>query len=315
MHCFTVRDIIPFLSGSDQIIGDLSRSFSTLDDMNNVKASSLDWLNQSCSDTKAYIEKSLAKTIIVSHSNHAVIEGLNLDKTFVFTDNPILLFSRIARGLFRSEIDYTIDSHSLINPMSMISGRVFIGAFTIIGQAILSDGCVIMDHCTIGDNVEIGANVFIKSGSRIGNEGFGFVCNKLGELEKFPQVGCVKISDNVEIGANTCIDRGSLSTTEIGSGTKIDNLCQIAHNVIIGKNCFIAGNVSIGGSCKIGNNVQIGPSVTILQGLKIGDNAFISMGSIVTKNIKTGQRVIGYPAMDMGKFVIERNKIKHLIDE
>ncbi|HOR30674.1 MAG TPA: UDP-3-O-(3-hydroxymyristoyl)glucosamine N-acyltransferase, partial [Candidatus Syntrophosphaera thermopropionivorans] len=152
----------------------------------------------------------------------------------------------------------------------------------------------------------------IKNGARIGQTGFGFVKNEKGEWEKFPQIGNVIIEDNVEIGANTCIDRGALSTTTIGYGTKIDNLVEIAHNVQIGKNCIITGNVSIAGSCIIGDEVWIGPSVTINNGLKIGSKSFISIGSVIIKNLPPSSDVIGNPAEPKELYVKKRNALSKI---
>jgi len=312
MKEYTVNDIVPYLTVNDHIVGDLERRFNSLDDAESVQQNSLDWLNESCLDPEIYLKNTLAKTIIVSTALHDLVANLSLDKTVIFSDNPKLLFARIARALFVQRMDYAIESSAIIEQLAQIEDDVYIGHLTYIGKAIIKTGSIIMENCTIGDQVEIGHDVFIKSGARIGNQGFGFVRNAQDELEKFPQIGSVRIYDDVEIGANTCIDRGALSVTIIGRGSKIDNLCQIAHNVCIGENCFIAGNVSIAGRCKIGNNVHIGPSVTINQGLEIGDNAFISMGSVVTRNVKKGQRVIGYPAIDTERFVNERYRMSHL---
>jgi len=218
----------------------------------------------------------------------------------------MLLFSRIARDLFVKMPEPGIHNSAYIHPEAIIGENVHIGAFCYISKCSIGANTIILNNVNIEDGVSIGENVYIKNGARIGQTGFGFVKNEMGEWEKFPQIGNVIIEDNVEIGANTCIDRGALSTTTIGYGTKIDNLVQIAHNVRIGRNCIITGNVSIAGSCNIGDNVWIGASSTIKNGLNIGSNTFISMGSVVINNLPPNSDVIGYPAEPKELFVKKR---------
>lgn len=136
----------------------------------------------------------------------------------------------------------------------------------------------------------------IEAGARIGNEGFGFEKDDNHQWTRFPHFGKVIIHNNVYIGANTCIDRGTLGDTVIGTGTKIDNLVHIAHNVVIGCNCLIIAQSMIGGSATIGDNVYIAPGCVIRDHINIGNNSFIGMGSLVTKDIPEGQVWMGSPA-------------------
>ncbi len=117
-----------------------------------------------------------------------------------------------------------------------------------------------------------------------------------------PQLGRVIIGDDVEIGANTCIDRGTSMDTEIGDGTKLDNLVQVAHNVRIGKGCFITSQVGIAGSSEIGNHVMMGGQSGISGHLKVGDGAKVAAQSGITKNIPPGETVVGFPATDSKRF-------------
>ena len=155
----------------------------------------------------------------------------------------------------------------------------------------------------VGPNVTlqtclIGSRTVIHAGVRIGEDGFGFSLGKNGHL-KIPQLGRVIIEDDVEIGANTTIDRGAGPDTVIGSGTKIDNLVQIAHNVKIGRNCIIASQVGISGSTEIGDFVMFGGQAGLIGHLKIGDGAQIAAQSGVLRNIKSGEKVGGTPAVPM----------------
>jgi UDP-3-O-[3-hydroxymyristoyl] glucosamine N-acyltransferase len=145
----------------------------------------------------------------------------------------------------------------------------------------------------------IGNNVVIHAGSVIGGDGFGFAPQADGSFKKVPQIGNVVVEDNVEIGANTTIDRGTIGSTLIKSGAKLDNLLQIAHNVEIGTNSVIAAQAGISGSTKVGNNVMIGGQVGIVGHLQIADGSKINAQSGVSKSIKTpNTAVTGSPAYD-----------------
>ena len=293
---YKVCDIQKYLNSDDIIYGSMDRYFTNVSDINNVKEDTLDWIHPNNLEPKNYLDNSKANVIIAPKSLQSYSNSFPPEKTIILTDNPMLLFSRITRDLFVKMPEPGIHPTTYIHPEAIIVENVHIGAFCYIGKCSIGVDTIILNNVTIEDGVTIGENVYIKNGARIGQTGFGFVKNDIGEWEKFPQMGKVIIQDNVEIGANTCIDRGALSTTVIGYGTKIDNLGEIAHNVQIGKNCIITGNVCIGGSCIIGDDVWIGPSVTINNGLKIGSKSFISIGSVIIKNLPPNSEVIGNPA-------------------
>ena len=303
---YSVKDITKYLSKEDIVLGNLENMFSKLADVAHINEESLDWIHSSSRYPYQYLLNSKANVIIAPKSLQSCSDSFPPEKTIILTDNPMLLFSRIARDLFFKMPEPGIHNSAYIHPEAIIGENVHIGAFCYIGKCSIGANTIILNNVTIEDEVSIGENVYIKNGARIGQTGFGFVKNEMGEWEKFPQIGDVIIEDNVEIGANTCIDRGALSTTTIGYGTKIDNLVQIAHNVRIGKNCIITGNVSIAGSCNIGDNVWIGASSTLKNGLNIGPNSFISMGSVVINNLPPNSDVIGYPAEPKELFVKKR---------
>ena len=144
-------------------------------------------------------------------------------------------------------------------------------------------------------DVKIGKNVVVKPHAVIGFDGFGFRYEK-GMLVNFPHYGTVVLKDDVYIGSSTCVDRGTLGDTIIGEGTKIDNLCHIAHNVVTGKNCRIIANAVLCGSVVLGNNVWVSPGAVIRDGVTVGDNVVVGLGSVVTKNIPSNVVVIGVPA-------------------
>ena len=150
-------------------------------------------------------------------------------------------------------------------------------------------GVILREHITVG------ARVIIQPGAVIGSDGYGFVAVE-GKHVKLPQVGTVVIGDDVEIGSNVTIDRARFDKTVIGEGTKIDNLVQIAHNVIIGKHCLIVAQAGVSGSTRIGDHVILAGQAGIVGHLTIGDGAVVTAQSGVSKDIKAGEQVFGSPA-------------------
>jgi UDP-3-O-[3-hydroxymyristoyl] glucosamine N-acyltransferase len=137
----------------------------------------------------------------------------------------------------------------------------------------------------------------IHSGTVIGADGFGFSPDrKTGKLRKIPQIGNVVIGDDVEIGANVAIDRASVGSTTIGSGTKIDNLVQLAHGVKVGKNCILVSQVGVAGSSELGNNVVLGGQVGLVGHIKLGDGVQVGAQSGIMSDVPAGTVMFGYPA-------------------
>ena len=196
--------------------------------------------------------------------------------------------------------------------------NIYVGAFAYLGEnVIISNGVKIYPNAYIGNNVFIGndttihpgvkiyhdciigKNVVIHAGTVIGGDGFGFAPQVDGSFKKVPQTGNVIIEDNVEIGSNVTIDRATIGSTIIRNGAKLDNLLQIAHNVVIGSNSVIAALTGISGSTKVGNNVMIGGQAGIAGHLTIADGSKINGQSGVSKSIKTpNTAVTGTPAYD-----------------
>ena len=181
-----------------------------------------------------------------------------------------------------------------IQPLAVIEAGAQIGDDTIIGagsyvghETIIGSACHIYPHVTIRERSRIGSRVIIHSGAAIGADGFGFEMID-GRQEKIQQLGIVQIDDDVEIGANTTVDRARFGRTWIQQGVKIDNLVQIAHNVVIGKNTVIAAQTGIAGSVQIGQRVLIGGQAGIIGHIEIGDNTAIGAQSGISKNISGG---------------------------
>src|SRR5438477_11301559 len=182
----------------------------------------------------------------------------------------------------------SIQPHAVIEAGARIGDCTVIGAGTYIGhETIIGPACVIYPRVTIRERTRIGSGVIVHSGAVIGADGFGFevVDGRQGKIQQF---GIVQIDDDVEIGANTTIDRARFGRTWIQQGAKIDNLVQIAHNVIIGKNSVIAAQVGVAGSVRIGERVMIGGQAGIIGHIEIGDATMIGAQTGVSKSLKGG---------------------------
>ena len=195
----------------------------------------------------------------------------------------------------RLEQGVTVDPGAVIGPHAEIGSGTLIGAHAVIGaQVRIGRDCAIASHVSLSHCL-IGNRVIIHPGVRVGQDGFGFAMSARGHL-KVPQVGRVIIQDDVEIGANSTIDRGANRDTQIGEGTKIDNLVQIAHNVSIGRHCILVAQSGIAGSTELADFVAIGGQSGIAGHLRIGAGAQIAGHSGVMHDIPARQRWGGTPA-------------------
>lgn len=192
-----------------------------------------------------------------------------------------------------------VGKKSVVGEGSQIYPQVYIGEFVTIGKnCILYPGVKIYAGCKIGDNCILHSNVVI------GSDGFGFAPTPDGSYKKIPQTGNVVIEDDVEIGANTVIDRATMGSTVIEKGVKLDNLIQIAHNVVVGSNTVMAAQCGIAGSTKIGKNCMFGGQVGIAGHLTIADNTKIGAQAGIMSNIKEeGKTLLGSPALDAKEFM------------
>ena len=225
-----------------------------------------------------------------------------------------------------------ISPHAVVEANVQLDDNVYIGAFAVIGENVsVGEGSVILAGAYIGNNVKmgkncriypyaviyddtvIGDNVIIHSGAIIGADGFGYKFRNHAHV-KVPQVGNVVIDDNVEIGANTCIDRGSLGSTTIGMGSKIDNLVQVAHNNKVGKHVIMCGLTGVSGSCTIEDYAILAGSSGIADHVTIGQAAVVMARSGVAGNVAAGTQVFGSPAKDKRTAYKEQVAISKLPD-
>jgi UDP-3-O-[3-hydroxymyristoyl] glucosamine N-acyltransferase len=180
---------------------------------------------------------------------------------------------------------------------AVLGDRVNLHAGAHVGaRVVIGDDTVIYPNVTVLDRCVIGQRVIIHSGTVVGSDGFGFAQDG-DSYFKIPQVGIVQIDDDVEIGANCTIDRATMGKTWIQRGVKIDNLVQVAHNVVVGENSIIIAQVGISGSTKLGKNVILAGQVGIIGHLEIGDGVQVGAQSGVGKSIPAGQIVSGSPAI------------------
>jgi len=195
-----------------------------------------------------------------------------------------------------------IDPTAFVGPCCVVGDKVQVGAKSVLqgcshigAETRIGEDSHIFPNVTIYPGTEIGNRVRIHSGTVIGSDGFGYVLDQ-GTHLKVPQIGNVIIRDDVEIGANVTIDRGALGPTVVNKGTKIDNLVQIGHNVVIGEHCLVVSQVGIAGSTRLGNYVILAGQAGLAGHLKIGNRVSVAAQSGVMTNIPDGEKWLGSPA-------------------
>jgi len=228
----------------------------------------------------------------------------------------------IAAGIHPSAIvapDAEIAENVSIGPLAVIGPRARIGTGTTIhahvtigADTAIGRDCLLHPGVRIGDRVIVGDRTILQHNASIGADGFSYVTTEHGgvrgaeaaggagtntALLRINSVGTVVLGDDVEVGANSAIDRATIAATRIGRNTKIDNLVQIAHNVVIGENCLICGMVGISGSVTIGDRVVLGGGVGVADHVTIGEDAVIAAGSGVGSNVAAASIMAGYPAV------------------
>lgn len=256
------------------------------------------------------IQETRASAVITSRD----ISGAS--KPIIRTDNPSLAFARLVSVILPSQIQHPKGIHpTAILGKDVVLGRdVALGPYAVIADnAVIGDKTIIYSGCFVGHDTKIGSNcliysnvslrekviignrVIIHSGTVIGSDGFGFA-NVEGAYQHIPQIGTVVIEDDVDIGSNVTIDRARFDKTIIGRGTKIDNLVQVAHNVIIGENSIIVAQAGISGSTSLGKGVTLAGQAGLVGHITVGDGAIVAAQAGVTKSIPANTMVSGYPA-------------------
>ena len=237
------------------------------------------------------------------------------EKVLIRVPSARVAFAQVL-PLFFPEANFSAGIHpsSVVSPSAQVDPSAYIGPHCSVedqarigARSVIQDGSFIGAGCVLGEEVRIfprvtiypgsklGSRVRIHSGSVIGADGFGYVLDQ-GRHVKIPQVGDVIIGDDVEIGAGVTVDRGALGSTCIGSGSKIDNLVQIAHNVVIGEHCILVSQVGIAGSTCMGDYVTLAGQVGVAGHLKIGSHVIVGAKAGVMHDIPDGEQWLGAPA-------------------
>src|SRR5262245_28322776 len=270
-------------------------------------------------------ERSAASAIIVDG------KFTSKQKVLIRVANARIAFAKVL-ALFFPEPVYPPGTHptAVVAPSAHVDPTAHLGPHCVVGEkarigarSVLQGGNHVGAGCQLGEEVhlfpnvvlyprsELGNRVCIHSGTVIGSDGFGYVQDG-GVHRKVPQIGNVIIGDDVEIGSNVSVDRGALGPTRIGKGTKIDNLVQIAHNVVIGEHCLVVGQAGIAGSSQLGNYVVLAGQVGIAGHLKIGNRVTVAAQGGVMNDIPEGQTWLGTPARPAAQSKRQMIAIQHL---
>ncbi len=312
----TARQIADILNAS--IEGDPDVKVSNLSKIEEGKPGTISFLGNL--KYTPYIYTTEASVVIV---NKDFSTEKPITPTLLRVESAQLAFSQLLE--FYNQIKRNkvgISSLAFIPATAVLGKEIYVGEFVVIGENVkIADKVKIYPQVFIGDNVEIGEgttlfpgvkiysetiigkNCMLHGGVVVGSDGFGFIPDKENVYHKIPQTGNVIIEDDVEIGSNSTVDRATLGSTIIRKGVKLDNLCQIAHNVLVGENTVMASQSGIAGSSKVGRNCMIGGQVGISGHFTIADGCKIAGQSGVDTNVKEeGSILMGSPAFDLRKY-------------
>ena len=237
-------------------------------------------------------------------------------RTLLITDTPRGNIVKILGEIYREKPRFGVSRDAHVDRGVFFRNRrsVYVGQFATSERgAVIEKDVKIYPYAFIGRNVTIGAGTIVQTGAHIenatigsecvinagaviGKDGFGYT-RQDGHNVFIPHVGRVVLGNRVSVGANTCIDRGVMTDTTVGDGTKIDNLCQIAHGVVIGAECFLASGVGLAGGTVVGDRALLGGHVGVANGIHIGNDAEVGAQSGVFRNIPDGDRQMGFPAV------------------
>jgi UDP-3-O-[3-hydroxymyristoyl] glucosamine N-acyltransferase len=302
----TLTEIASLVGG--EIVGDAKVAIEGIAGIEDAKKGDITFLSD-----KKYISRlhsTRASAVIVSPDVKEAKVAL------IRVKNPYLAFTKVMRSFAPSTCEdnrgvhpsaiigesvdlgkaISVGAYSLIEKEAKIGDNTVISSLVYLGKGSkIGKDCLIYPQVTIREGVEIGDRVIIHSGTVVGSDGFGYIPDQ-GRHHKVPQLGKVIIDDDVEIGANVTIDRATLGKTWIKRGVKIDNLVQIAHNVVIGENSVIVAQVGIAGSTEIGKEVTLAGQAGLVGHIKIGDKVIVGAQAGVLKSIPSGTIVSGHPA-------------------
>lgn len=310
---FKAKDIASYLNG--ELVGDGDVKISDVSKIEEGKPGTLSFLANPKYENFIYDTK--ASVILVNKSFNP---RNNVQATLIKVDDAYQAFAALLDMYMqaKSSIKKGIEQPSFIDDSAQIGDEIYVGAFAYIGRNVkIGKNVKLFPHVYIGDNVTIGnetvfyagAKVYedsiigsrcvLHAGAVVGSDGFGFAPQNDKSYKKIPQIGNVIIEDHVEIGANSTIDCGTMGSTIIRKGAKIDNLVQIAHNCEIGENTVIAAQTGLAGTTKVGKNCKFGGQVGLAGHLTIGDNVNIGAQSGVSKSVKDNETILLSPAFNI----------------
>ena len=314
---FSADQIAGILNG--EILGDAEVKVNDLAKIEEGKKGTLSFLSNPKYEEFIYTTGS---SICIVNKTFEPSKALPEELTLIKVEDAYSCFAKLLElygNLYKKEA--VIEEFTHIDPEANMGDNVHIGSFTYIGKnASIGPDVIIYPNCYIGENVtissgtkifpgvtiyhdcKIGSNCIIHAGTVIGSDGFGFAPDEHGKFQKIPQIGNVILEDDVELGSNVSIDRATMGSTFIRKGVKIDNLCQIAHNVDVDENSAMAAQVGIAGSTKIGKHVLIGGQAGISGHIKIADHTKIVAQSGIPSNIKKAQTLMGSPGIPLDDF-------------
>ena len=298
---------------------DASKASETIADLASMeKANSQDICFFFDKKAKAKASEMKAKACI---STNELKEFIPAHVIVLVCDNPKLASLKLNEALYELNAPKPqIAASAHISPQASLGQNCYVGENAVIAagvkighncrieaNAVIDENCVIGDNCRIGVGAHIsyclmGNDCYIFSGAQIGQDGFGFIMIN-GQHKRIPQLGRVIIGNDVEIGANACVDRGALDDTIIGDGCRIDNLTQVAHNVVLGRGCILVSQVGIAGSTHLGDYVVLGGQVGLADHVNIGSGTQIAAQSGVMSDIGPGQVMMGSPAVPIKQFM------------
>lgn len=296
-----LEDILSTLKQTAQVIGNREAvKFNKVTTLDQADEHALIWLKPNQPSKQEIIRNTAAKVIIADETID-LPEDLAEEKCVIRVEEPKYAIINIISRFFQNKYEKGIDKSATINCDAQIADDVFIGPNVYIGAAEIGAGVIIEGNCYIYDKTIIKRGSIIQAGAVIGPEGFGHFKTKDKTLVRFPHIGRAVLSEDVQIGSNSVINRGTLGETYIGKGSKVNKICNISHNVTIGKNNFIAHSVCINGSARIGDNNYIGAGANIRNKVTVGNDTVVGMGAVVLKDVADNTMVYGNPAQVAGR--------------
>ena len=293
---FTAKEIASYIGGT--VDGDENTSVCTFAKIEEATPGSLTFLANP--KYTSYIYVTQASIVLVDND---FMPEKPLKPTLVRSHNAYESLAKLMT-LYQSiqKQQAVISSLAYVSDSATIGQNVTIEPFAFVGDNVtIGDDTIVHAHVCIYHDCKVGKRCILHSGCVIGADGFGFAPQADG-YEKIPQIGIVVIEDDVEVGANTCIDRATMGETHVSQGVKLDNMVQIAHNVVVGKNTVMAAQSAIAGSTKMGEWCMIGGQVGIAGHLNVGNRVQIGGHAGVTGSVRDDKVLFGYPAIDQKKF-------------